>query len=446
MPCGAYRCRLCAYAPSPTQVHVPRAARLCIQRQLSSGGSQQKIYCYELGRHSVNFASAEIVLCLLESVWINRFALGVAHMPAVGDEIGTGLLALSTNLGMLYARPSKWERAYLRWIFRHFNTLPEQVLTWPQRRLVRRLCRVAMTTAIGRVPRSDLLGTIENLDLSPEVGSELAAPAELINRPPSRFQHAAEVEELSAPEKFLVVACHPECGWAGEGQPESTVQAKWQWYEERRANRNALRGLVGVVVVMVMIGISPQLFRAATPVYKKLMHSASQYQMPDWAHVRSPSAAVLKKNSPPTVQEEVSGPMGTPDSVPHLETPEQTVTYEDQGSGDDDQDGDTAEGVVATAGYTEPQIVTAPQAGFDRPVSPSPDLTGTVDLAAAVDAHGTVTKVTVLSGNLALAEAAVHAVRNWHYSPSRLNGGTMNAHIIINFSEHGMVSIASVAQ
>ena len=368
-------------------------------------------------------------------------------MPAVRDEIGTGLLALSTNLGMLYARPSKWERAYLRWIFRHFDTLPEQVLTWPQRRLVRRLCRVAMTTAIGRVPRADLLGTVENLDLSPEIGSKLATPAELINRPASHFQHAVEVEELSAPEKFLIVACHPECGWTGEAKAASTVHAKWQWYEERRANRKALRGLIGVVVVMVMVGIAPQLFRAATPVYKNLMRSASQYQMPDWAQVHSPSAAVSKKAPPPAVQEEVSRPMGTPDSVPHLEAPEQTVTYEDQDTGQDDPESDsTTSGVVATAEYTEPQVVAAPQAGFDRPVSPSPDLTGTVNLAAAVDSSGTVIKVTVLSGNLALAEAAVHAVRNWHYNPSRLNGGTMNAHIIINFSENGTVSIASLTQ
>jgi TonB family protein len=368
-------------------------------------------------------------------------------MPALGDEIGTGLLALSTNLGLLYARPSKWERVYLRWIFRHFDTLPEQVLTWPQRRLVRRLCRAAMTTAIGRVPRTDLLGTIENLDLSSEIGPERIAALELINPPPSRSQYAAEVTELSATEKFLVVACHPECGWTGKAKAASTVQAKWKSYEETRANRKALRGLVGVVVVLVMVGIAPQLFRSATPVYKDLMHSASQYQMPDWAHVRTPSHALVKKDPPPTAQEEVSKPMFTPDSVPRLQAPEQTVTYGDQDNGDDDQESDsTTTGVVATAGYTEPQIVTPPQAGFDRPISPSPDLTGTVNLAAAVDARGTVTKVIVLSGNLALAEAAVHAVRRWHYSPSRLNGGTMNTHIIISFSEHGTVSIASVTQ
>jgi hypothetical protein len=39
-----------------------------------------------------------------------------------------------------YLRPTFWQRFYLTWVFRNFGSLPEQVLSRRQRRLVSDLC------------------------------------------------------------------------------------------------------------------------------------------------------------------------------------------------------------------------------------------------------------------------------------------------------------------
>jgi TonB family protein len=45
-----------------------------------------------------------------------------------------------------------------------------------------------------------------------------------------------------------------------------------------------------------------------------------------------------------------------------------------------------------------------------------------VRLRAIIGTDGSVQQLEVVSGNLILAQAAVAAVRQWHYEPTRLNG------------------------
>lgn len=49
-------------------------------------------------------------------------------------------------------------------------------------------------------------------------------------------------------------------------------------------------------------------------------------------------------------------------------------------------------------------------------------LSGTVQLHAIIGTNGTVRALEVLSGNQILAQAALEAVRQWRYEPTRLNG------------------------
>jgi hypothetical protein len=57
------------------------------------------------------------------------------------EKLSNGVLCIQTALGPRYISPSFWQRFYLTWVFRNFGSLPEQVLSGRQRRLVSELCR-----------------------------------------------------------------------------------------------------------------------------------------------------------------------------------------------------------------------------------------------------------------------------------------------------------------
>jgi periplasmic protein TonB len=63
-------------------------------------------------------------------------------------------------------------------------------------------------------------------------------------------------------------------------------------------------------------------------------------------------------------------------------------------------------------------------------------LSGTVELRARIGTDGTVQELEVVSGNPILARAAVEAVQQWRYQPTRLSGQPVEVetHITVTFS------------
>ena len=55
-------------------------------------------------------------------------------------KLSAGVLRVVTPLGPRYIKPTFSQRLYLVWIFRHFETLPLQVLNHRQRALIDALC------------------------------------------------------------------------------------------------------------------------------------------------------------------------------------------------------------------------------------------------------------------------------------------------------------------
>jgi protein TonB len=88
-------------------------------------------------------------------------------------------------------------------------------------------------------------------------------------------------------------------------------------------------------------------------------------------------------------------------------------------------------------------IAAAPQT-FSYPIAPSPKLTGRVSLKIFIAADGSVREARIISGNPALADAAVRAVRKWRYRPAQLNGHAAEAetNVTINFAGDDAVTIA----
>jgi TonB family protein len=90
------------------------------------------------------------------------------------------------------------------------------------------------------------------------------------------------------------------------------------------------------------------------------------------------------------------------------------------------------------------QLAQPPESGFRYPVAPSASLMGRVNLRAVIGTDGAVRRVDVISGNRALAAAAVRAVQHWRYAAPEMDGHPVEAetNIAINFVGDDAVSIS----
>ena len=78
------------------------------------------------------------------------------------EKLLAGVLRVLTPLGPRYLKPSIWQRVYLMWVFRHFQTLPFKVLNARQQRLVEAMCDENRFVAWGvGFDDAPLLGTLE---------------------------------------------------------------------------------------------------------------------------------------------------------------------------------------------------------------------------------------------------------------------------------------------
>ena len=80
------------------------------------------------------------------------------------EKLSDGVLRVLTPLGPRYIRPSFSQRIYLLWIFRHFHTLPLQVLSSRQRRLIDTMCaeqRFVPPPHVLIIEDAPILGTVE---------------------------------------------------------------------------------------------------------------------------------------------------------------------------------------------------------------------------------------------------------------------------------------------
>lgn len=90
------------------------------------------------------------------------------------EKLCDGVLRVLTPIGPRYIQPSLRRRVFLMWIFRHFHTLPQPVLSSWQRRLIDRLCAehhfISLPDTMEDAP---LIGT---LDRRPAVSAETLPP------------------------------------------------------------------------------------------------------------------------------------------------------------------------------------------------------------------------------------------------------------------------------
>ncbi len=130
------------------------------------------------------------------------------------EKLFAGVLRVITPLGPRFIQPSLSQRIYLLWIFRNFETLPVQVLTRRQLRLIDALCAerrfVLQPDSNGR--EWPILGTVERrqprvsepAEVDPRMKKSVTfspriSPA--LNRPRDRPPHLVEVVNFTVRRK-----------------------------------------------------------------------------------------------------------------------------------------------------------------------------------------------------------------------------------------------------
>ena len=384
-------------------------------------------------------------------------------MPAVPQKIRTGLVELRTHIGSVYVSPSFWERIYLLWTFRNFQSLPKQVLNRHQQHLIDKLCRAAIVSRNGPIARARIIGAVENVHLMPDRKTEAAAPTSKLvelgatsadvgalravgsegisirsNRAAYNridvgrlHRQSADVQYISAPKRDS--AEQSETKEASPASVDSDARRTWS----RNRVGWALVAACGAALLAILFDfregrLTPRItvaIEAHEPALSIPSAAAAppekvQQSMP--AERRQPTTITALKPSSPVVS-----------SRQHESAQRNAVILPRQN--------------VATMDSTPRerlQVAGAPESGFSYPVAPNPTLTGEVSLKAVIGTDGTVTEVDVLSGKRALADAAVRAVRHWRYRPHELKGHAVEAetNIVISFVASDAVSISFPAE
>lgn len=77
--------------------------------------------------------------------------------------MSSGVLRIQTPLGPRYIKPNFTARIYLMWVFRNFHTLPAEVLSRYQKRLIDRLCgEQQFASRMNPFEDAPILGTLES--------------------------------------------------------------------------------------------------------------------------------------------------------------------------------------------------------------------------------------------------------------------------------------------
>jgi hypothetical protein len=375
------------------------------------------------------------------------------------NETGAQLLELHTGAGVVYVRPSRWQRIRLQWVFRHFHELPLQVLSRRDQRLIEKLFQSAVVTPASPVPGTTLLGVVENVHSKPPVTaaarvvtmrpqSALAKPFRptpwtpaLLSPDFSQRKKEREIKQIFGTAKSRDVRGVPFRQWGAVG---------------------ALAAACATVIVASSFGIhlvSPLVSTTAPVNHAPTLPAPAQA-----SNNIKPLAAIAPALAAPTLattlkpKHQVAPPLTEP-ALPHNELAslesgidQPTVVTSAKTppipSLTTVPDTIVEQAPITSASTAVPLLVSElPQGHFAHPVVSEPNLVGELQLKALIGADGLVKQVTVLSGNPKLAEVGMRAVRQWHYAPYQVLGSPVEVETEIKMSFFGedAVSVASVA-
>ncbi len=394
------------------------------------------------------------------------------------DKLEFGLVAFKTDDGVFYVRPSGWQRLYLLWTFRHFHKLQVRLLNRRQRRLVEHLYRSGSARLSGRQERTHIIGGIEDADqqfsrldvrITRRPHHELPKPLLI---PVARNSVTQKSNQTTVSETTVRTVAEPllrrsqpvyaTLAWSKIGQTVGVgalcvLVATSAWHRlQASANShvaNAQKSVQAYLPTPVNAApqseVAPMAFKPVSPMPALQLVGAPNDPAPIENHtvpvtqpVTPPASALLPAKPP-------SHDAATPSAL--VARASQTAPITSAPAHHNPLHDETAHvSTIASLPATEtedeaslPNVSRSPMK-LVYPSAPESDLRGSVALQAMLGADGNVEKVRIISGNPVLANAAIRAVRQWHYAPYYKDGHALETetNIRISFIASDAISIS----
>ena len=310
-------------------------------------------------------------------------------------------VALDTGQGMVYAAASGWDRVCLLWMFRNFRSLPQNVLSPRQQQLIGSLYREVSNHRPHELDGATLVGTVQHFKPSslstrtPSVKGTRPVPGiSVLDRKPFYAQFTFDRTTLKVGTAALVAAI-AILAWHQLGaQPVAASRST-----EPVARKDAIATNLEPAVVQPPPNPAAAL-TSAVRIARTQPSTAPAVRTLTTAEItakRADSSIVSGKRRPIDAAA-TTRPATARTATTHSAVADLPRVYE------------------AAANQPRMQISGRPRK-LVYPVCPTTQARGKVSLQAVVGYDGEVNRVRVLTGDRALAAAAVEAVRQWRYEP-----------------------------
>ncbi|HKM85617.1 MAG TPA: TonB family protein [Terriglobales bacterium] len=362
------------------------------------------------------------------------------------DRLQSGFLLFETQQGLVRVELSLRQRIYLLWTFRNFRQLSVPLLNPRQRTLVNALFR----NHGGVVPHSGnslhVIGVVENF-VPPTPPIEVLIDA---SPGPKPAQEAAPKKERLEE----VIAQPVEIAPQPNPVPSPSPRFTWSifgWSKLRTSRLATTIGALCLCIISVGAWHRMQLVPASQAHNQTQLQRINAIAVPDSPRPAEPAtiAEIPTVSAPPpasaqipaapeaavmpaSIAAEVPVQTSVPVSAP-IPTPKREIRVPAASTPN-----------LPLSGQNSGIQASRPPLRFAYPVYPDIRARGVVCLTAAVDSDGAVRSVRVVSGNRALAAAAVQAVRQWRYRPYLKDGQPVQTetNIVISFFSDDAISMS----
>jgi TonB family protein len=337
------------------------------------------------------------------------------------DRLESGFLLLETKQGFVRVDLSFQQRVLLLWTFRHFRQLSPLLLSARERALIDRLFRHNAGIVSDPEESWPVIGVIENFKLTAEQSDELFSRTEQVPKLELPYKEMAYVPEVAAVQI-------PKIPSTADRGLFSSLNLKLL---KLKLNWSKVATVAGAMSLCVLFGAAWHRIERIPASQASELRAASVNTI-DVPDVLPAIQASPIAESPITETQALAAPQ----NVKRVSMA--TLTSKSKRA---DRVSTPDSGVASDEAGIQ---VSRPPLRVIYPVYPNARLRGKVALRALVDAQGVVRTVSIVSGNRALANAAVRAVRQWRYRPYMKDGQAVatETNVFISFIAQDAISMS----
>jgi TonB family protein len=313
------------------------------------------------------------------------------------------LVALDNGQDVVYAAASGWDRVYLYWMFRNFRSLRQNVLSPRQRQFIGTLYGNGSTDA-QELHAAFVVGTVENFWPSSLVTTSSSVRARKSFTGEKQSPNVPRLESKPSYARFAINRMVLKVGTAAL----VIAIAILAWHQ---LGAQPVADSSSPAATHSSSDGSPALVQASNQAAAlPVSNPAADSPVTPTDHVGTAAPAVQRSEAPPadSVQQPIASPRALASVSKHELGASPAVVHHLA----------AAAPKIYEAASDQPRVqISGRPRKLVYPVCPETQARGKVSLQAVVRYDGAVSRVRVLTGDRALAAAAVEAVRQWRYEP-----------------------------